>query len=153
MFAWPFGRLLERGPQPVATNPFRWSVFAGRAIAAFAFVGLVPAEPAPAVRDVRAQFAPASQLAVVAVEEASRVQQQLEMPPQPARRIEPRVRAAAPRAPQPSAQEWAFEGALDLTVVHAGQFDLGAGPFGQSPLADPPLVDPHRQPRAQLTRR
>lgn len=154
MFAWPFKRV---------TAPLRWSVLVGRAVAAMAFVGMVPAEPA-LVHEPSEEVEAAPQLARAAAEHRVRVQPEQEVVPVVARRgvVKPRVRALAAPAPRPIAAE--NEGAdavastdaiepMDLRVVHAGQFDLGSGPFGESPLADPPVVEPSRHPRARLAKR
>jgi RNA polymerase sigma-70 factor, ECF subfamily len=149
LFGWPFERVLDRGIEPLATSPLRWSVLAGRAIAAVAFVGLIPAEPTFPAQAARAAATPA--LAVVSAEAPVLDPLPLRTAPALARRAsKARVRTLTPAAPPVLASTSPIE--PDLTVIHAGEFDLGAGPFGESPLADPPFVAPQRHPRAQLPR-
>ena len=150
MFGWPFQRVLDRGIEPIAGSPLRWSALASQAFAAMAVVGLVPAEPTFSAHATHAEAAP--QLAVVAAEDTTLDPLPLRAAPSLERRAsKARARPTTAAAPPVPASTSPVE--ADLTVIHAGQFDLGAGPFGESPLADPPFVAPQRHPRARLVQR
>jgi RNA polymerase sigma-70 factor (ECF subfamily) len=163
LWGWPFRRLLERGVARVergvarvelAPSPLRFGAVAGRALVAVAFVGLVPAQPTHTVRDVLADAPPPERVVFADVEPVAPQLERADAPqPFERRAVKPRGRLPSVAATRPAvvAAEAELEPrAPELTVIRAGHFDLGAGPFGESPLADPPQVAPQHHPRARL---
>jgi RNA polymerase sigma-70 factor (ECF subfamily) len=143
----PFGRIGVSLRRSRALDPL-CSAWPAGGLAAIALLWLAPVQPTLPVFSVAAPAAPVLAACTLVVPPSAAASSSLASEPShvgaPLRRIRMRPVASPPHAPVATL---AFE---DLTVVRAGQLDLGLGPFGESPLADPPVVDPQRHPRAKL---